>query len=198
MKNGFLIVLGIILIVGAFFLGNSINSSSSNNSESLQVQINNLELQNNQLQEQIEDLTNQLNKETGFVFGKVTLDSGNCMPGPPGQESSCSIGEGVSRTVYVRELIEDIHAFAEPFSENSYVPTGYLQDPSAYRLIKSVTSDSEGNFRIELPSGKYTLTVEDEEKEYCQSWTENEGNCLVEIIKNQETEFDLKIDHASH
>ena len=60
MNKEMLIVIAIILIGGSFFIGWSVKPSTSGNLESLQNQVNDLKLENNQMKSQIQDLQSQL------------------------------------------------------------------------------------------------------------------------------------------
>jgi len=118
----------------------------------------------------------------GVLSGKITLASGNCMPtvcvSPPCQ-SGCSI-RGVSRTIYLREIIK-----------NENMNSTDLKEENKSKLIQTTISEANGTYALSLPIGTYIFSVEDDGGEYC------EGLCDVEIKKDQTTSYDLQINHAS-
>jgi len=163
MNKSLLIVIVIVLIISSFLIGYSVKSSNSNDVENVQE------------------------NAVGFVFGKITLKSGNCIPtGDSNTDSTCN-NEGVSRTIYIREVVGSYVQYMEDFY--------YLKSDAPQKLIKTAISDSEGNFRVELPIGMYSIFVEDAGRERCDI-SNADGMCVIEILDNQEFEYNLTIDNA--
>ncbi len=137
-----------------------------------------------QLNEQKKELSDQ---DTGILSGEITLASGNCMPmvcDYPSCPSSCRI-EGVSRNMYVREVAT---------IENMNITS--LKKNKKPVLVKTLTSNIDGSYTIILPVGKYSIFVEDDDKEYCNSFDGQGTPCMVEVKKDQTTEYNFQIDHA--
>ncbi|MFA6888482.1 MAG: hypothetical protein WC254_03220 [Candidatus Woesearchaeota archaeon] len=135
---------------------------------------------NNQKTEIIE-----LQVNTGTLSGKVTLISGDCMPKDCDElpcESNC-LTEGISRIVYIKEITN---------SDNN-LPD--FNDIKKSILIKTIMSNSDGSYTVILPIGKYSIFVEDNGNEYCNSFDE-QGYCVVEIKKDQITEYNPEINYA--
>jgi len=118
------------------------------------------------------------------LSGYVTLTEGNCMPvvcdNPP-CETTCETSF-VSRRVYIRELtfIDDMSGI-------------YLISPKT-NLIASTTSNADGYYYIQIDEGTYSIFVEDDGKEYCNSF--GEEACKVELSEN--TQYNISIDHATY
>jgi hypothetical protein len=124
-----------------------------------------------------------INVKTG-IYGKVTLLSGNCMPGPAidGTGASTCVGVPVSRNIYVREP--------------SYLGTN-LNLKQKNRLIAETKSDSKGYYQLELTPGSYSILVEDEGEEYCHLSSYAGIACPIMIVEYKLTEHNLDIDHAA-
>ncbi len=122
---------------------------------------------------------------TGALTGRVLLASGNCMPqmcDKPPCKSSCE-REGLATTVYVRKL-----------ASNEEMNGVYLERPTP--LVATTTSDEDGTFSLQLPVGRYSLFVDDNGREYCNSWDANGLACAFEIQRDQETSYETVVDHA--
>lgn len=100
------------------------------------------------------------------------------MPGPGSECSSIT----VSRKIYIREP-----AGAENMKDT------YLENKTT--LIKSINSDNNGFYQVELPAGTYSIFVEDEGKEYCNSFGSYGKACQVTVGSGIK-EYNIKIDHA--
>lgn len=110
------------------------------------------------------------------AFGRVEVYSGNCMPGPAEIKSGCSIKRD-SRKIYFKEQTTS-------------------QNKNQAKLVKTVQSDSQGNYQAELPAGKYSIFIEDEGGEYCNGGNGAGIMCPLEIIQGQAKELNLRVDHA--
>ena len=171
MKKIILVVLIIILIISSFYIWNFFKNE---NEES----------------------------NFGVLKGKVILTTGSCGPticGPEGCPKNLCLSEGVKRKISIREPKQfEIKTFPFFYNNNS-------------DLIKTIESNNSGDFSTILPIGNYSIFVVENGtgypdfqpfrggifNEYC-GMADMEGlNCLVEIKKNQTTEFDLKISFAA-
>jgi len=111
------------------------------------------------------------------LYGRVTLYGGNCMPGAGGCKTS-----PVSRIIYIRE----------PVMMGAMERT-YLKEKT--NLIKQIRSDNNGNYQVELPVGTFSVFVEDNGKEYCNSFGGQGEVCQVKVGTGT-AEYNIKIDHA--
>ena len=108
------------------------------------------------------------------IHGKVTLTSGNCTPGTS-IDPSCK-SQPVSRIIYIR-LPKLIHSSEKP------------------KLVSQTKSDADGYYSIYLSSGTYSVFVEDNGVEYCNSFSD-QGDCLVNI-SNTSVEYNININKAA-
>ncbi len=69
----------------------------------------------------------------------------------------------------------------------------YLLSPKT-KLIASTTSNENGYYSIQLGEGTYSIFVEDNGKEYCNSFGGNGESCKVELSRN--TQYNISIDYA--
>ena len=111
------------------------------------------------------------------LYGKVTLNSGNCMPGAGGCKTS-----SVSRKIYIREPVI-IKA----------IEITYLKEKTD--LVKQIKSSGNGNYQVELPPGTYSVFIEDYSKEYCNSFGGQGEVCQVTVGDGM-VEYNINIDHA--
>lgn len=153
-------------------------------------------------------LNNFENENIGILKGKVVLKTGSCGPsacGPEGcYETSC-FERGVVRKISIRELRTEKDVNNLPYFNNNESD-----------LIKSIESNEDGYFTINLPVGNYSIfAVENGTgggweqmfqlanitfNEYCDR-IDHFGDsfvvCPIEIKKNQITEFNLTISYAA-
>jgi hypothetical protein len=61
------------------------------------------------------------------------------------------------------------------------------------KLIQQVRSDKTGKFKFKLAPGKYTMVVGYQEGIYIPYFSGNTGVALIEVLKHQFQEIDLKI-----
>jgi len=189
MKQTLYIIIIAVLVIGLFgslFYSNNQTKELQNTLQQKETSIESLNNQVQQLKNQIADLSAE--KDIGTLSGKITLASGNCMPmvcdNPP-CPSSCSI-VGTSRNIYIREV-----------ANSDDMDITYLKEDDKPSLVKTITSGSDGSFIVILPVGKYSLFVEDDSREYCNSWDGQGNSCMFEIKKDQTTEYNSQIDHAA-
>lgn len=105
---------------------------------------------------------------TYTLQGKVSLITGNCMP-TIGSNNNCK-HTFISRNIFIR-------------------------DPISKNLIKKITSDNNGFYQVDLPLGTYSIFVEDNKKEYCNSF-DGQGNACQVVIKPEINYYDIKINQA--
>ena len=110
------------------------------------------------------------------IGGTVTLASGNCMPGALSKTHPCT-QTGVSRTVFIREPATSA-------------------DMAKTNLVVQTTSDANGLYQVELEPGTYSIFVEDDSKEYCNQFGEQNEVCQITVKAGSLTEYNIKIDKA--
>jgi hypothetical protein len=102
-----------------------------------------------------------------LLSGRITNRAGNCQPMVrPGQ----CVEQPVQGKVYVHEL-------TGPEALDS---VGYLERPPP--LVAQVETDRNGRYEVFLPSGRYSLFVEDSGRVYCPDY-QSVSACLVEVPK---------------
>jgi hypothetical protein len=181
----------LVLVIGlvAIFIYSNIQKKELQNMlQQKEISIGSLNDQIQRLKDQVVNLS--IEKETGMVSGKITLATGNCMPvvcdHPPPCVSGCSL-VGVSRKVYIREVV----------NSSDVDINHYLKKESNPNLVKIINSRSDGLYIAILPVGNYSLFVEDDGNEYCNSFNLQGNLCFFEIKNNQTTDYDFLINHAS-
>lgn len=110
----------------------------------------------------------QNNNNLGIVFGKVVFESGNQMPG---MQLKSSIG--VKREVCVFNLlqIESKGGSLIAFEEIHDTP------------IKTVMTDDEGNFEMQLEEGVYSLLIKEEKGYFVPSFDVNNNLNPISVEK---------------
>lgn len=126
------------------------------------------------------------------LYGRVELITGNCMPTifVPGQlqepgQNPCK-HELVSRKIYVRKPLTQ-----EEFE--GHEPLGIIKK---LLVVKTTQSKEDGSYRIGLPPGTYTVTVENEGGEFCNEFSYDNIMCKVEV-GNSWSEYNIRIFLAS-
>ena len=104
----------------------------------------------------------------------------------PGPGRVCS-GTPVSRTIYVRKPTTLYN-----ISINESDSTHFTFDTE---LIATTESDENGFYEVNLQPGTYSVLVEDEGKEYCNSFGIGRKICQV-IVEDAVKEYNIRIDHA--
>jgi hypothetical protein len=112
------------------------------------------------------------------LYGRIVLYKGNCMPGARGCKTSHP-----SRKVLIREPVTD-----------EQMSVTYLVRPRG--LVATATADRYGFYEVSLAPGTYSVFVEDDGREYCNSFGGRGEACQV-TIGDGLTERELKIDHAA-
>ena len=125
---------------------------------------------------------------TEGIWGAVLFLEGDHMPGPGGPSGKTY---GVRREILVYEPVTMFQA--EPVEKDG--SEFYVSVPT--RLIKSVQSDDNGFYQLNLPPGIYSLFVKEKGFLY-QTFTGYNGY-LGEVVVNANaaTEMSLKITYAA-
>lgn len=114
------------------------------------------------------------------LSGKVSVRSGNCMPGP-GSGGGCG-EKPISAGVLIYPLRNQNGSFI-----------GEKNAP----LITKTISDKNGNYKLVLPPGTYSVYVDDNGKETCNGGDGYANMCGITLYESNE-EQNLVIDHAAY
>ena len=124
-------------------------------------------------------------KYTSGIHGTVTLRTGNCMPGIVGLETGPDlhpcVQTKISRKIYV------------------YLPSKIdfkTDEKTLSKLIRTTQSDSEGNYKVDLPPGDYSVLVDDNGEKYCNRFSLDKTLCLVQVGTDFQL-YNIEINHAA-
>lgn len=112
-----------------------------------------------------------------FLSGKVSLLSGNCMPGSGG---GCN-KKPISTTVLIYPLKNQNSSF-----------TGEKNPP----ITTKTKSDKNGDYKVSLPPGTYSVYVDDNGKETCSGGDGYANMCGITLYESNE-EVNPVIGHAA-
>jgi len=106
------------------------------------------------------------------ICGSIVWKSGNLMPSPDREPVKA---KPVQREVFVYDLTN---------IEQATLQNGFYK-AIATSLIKSVKSDSEGKFCLELPEGRYSLFIKEGDKGLYANQFDGDGNIFpVKVSKD--------------
>lgn len=124
------------------------------------------------------------------LAGEVRWLEGNLMPTigeEPEAEAEKRKGEPVQRELHIYELT----TMDEAKSEGTF-----FHDIQS-RLVKKTTSDKDGYFQVELPVGRYSVFVQEEQGLFANIF-DGEGNINpVEIKKDEVTKITIEINYKA-
>ena len=118
------------------------------------------------------------------IKGTVEWISGDQMPGPDKPESPVM---GIQREIWIYEPV---------FYTNTNVDgVFFFEIPT--RLVKKVTSKSNGRFKVKLPPGEYSIFVMEEKGLFANSFdSQNRINC-VKVTHGKMTEISIRVDYEA-
>jgi len=120
------------------------------------------------------------------ICGSIVWKSGNFMPSP---DHEVPKPKAVKRELFVYELTNTQQATLQNGFYKAIV-TG---------LVKSVKSDADGKFCVELPEGKYSLFVKEGEKGLYANQFDAEGNIFpVKVSKDNLSMIVFSIDYQAN
>jgi hypothetical protein len=120
------------------------------------------------------------------ICGSIVWKSGNLMPSP---DSQVPKPKGVQRELFVYELTN---------SEQATLQNGFYK-AVVTNLIKSVKSDAEGKFCLELKEGKYSLFVKEGDKGLYANQFDGDGNIFpVKVTKDNLSMIVFTIDYKAN
>lgn len=120
------------------------------------------------------------------ICGSIIWKSGNLMPSP---DHEIPKPKAVQRELFVYELTNTQQATLQNGFYKAIV-TGF---------VKSVKSDAEGKFCVELPEGKYSLFVKEGEKRLYANQFDGDGNVFpVKVTKDSLSMIVFTIDYQAN
>ncbi|MFT4031801.1 MAG: carboxypeptidase regulatory-like domain-containing protein [Siphonobacter sp.] len=123
-------------------------------------------------------------KKKSGIKGQITWKSGNQMPSP---DRPISSGKGTKRTLWVYELT----------NQNQTDQQDGFYQAIRTKLVKKVVTDDQGNFKVCLPVGRYSLFTE-EPKGLWANITDGQMNIYpVTVEKDKWTEANIEINYAA-
>jgi hypothetical protein len=129
------------------------------------------------------------NKVKQGISGKVIWREGNQMPQISEKGSKPQMGKtmGIKREVFIHEptKIEDARGEAPFFAQ-----------PRTKRIAVAA-SNSDGEFKIALPIGKYSVFVREEKGLFANAFDGEGYICLIEVKENQVTEIEIIVDNKA-
>lgn len=119
------------------------------------------------------------------VCGTVIWKEGNLMPSPDRPQPQ---GKGVTRYIVVYELTRMDQVESE----------GGFHRNIKTKLIKKVSSDTQGNFCLDLPEGKYSIFVwEDSKGLYANSFDGQNNIFPVTVQKGKVEQITITVDYMA-
>jgi hypothetical protein len=120
------------------------------------------------------------------ICGSIVWKSGNVMPSP---DHEVPKPKGVQRELFVYELAN---------TQQATLQNGFYK-AIVTNLVKSVKSDAEGKFCLELPEGKYSLFVKEGEKGLYANQFDGDGNIFpVKVTKDNLSMIVFTIDYQAN
>ncbi len=116
------------------------------------------------------------------IRGKVVEKTGNQMPSPDAPESD---GRALKTTVYVYESTN--------ISQVDRVGTSSFYTAIHTKLVKTVESDEQGRFVLELPAGNYSLFTRIKDRFYANSFDARNNIAPVSVMEGKVSEVNITI-----
>ena len=116
------------------------------------------------------------------IRGIVTERTGNQMPSP---DVPSSEGKPIKTTIYVYEQTH--------LNQVQRAGTAPLYDTILSKFVKSVESDENGMFEIDLPTGNYSLFTKVKGKYYANHFDDKNNIAPVTVKKNKVTEVNITV-----
>lgn len=110
-----------------------------------------------------------LNKQG--IVGQLDWVTGNQMPGP---DKKPVARQGVAREVQIYELL----------NQNDVESDGVFIKKVNKTLVKTVLSDSNGNFKVSLPPGLYSILIKEADGLFANQFDQN-NNIQPVIVKEK-------------
>lgn len=117
------------------------------------------------------------------IMGYVYVVKGNQMPSP---DRVATPPSGVKTTLYVYELTNTSQASGQ---EGAFYKT------ISTKLVKEITTDDKGYFKVKLKPGRYSLFVKKGDMFYSNIFDEKSNIHPVEVKKGEWTKEEFKADY---
>ncbi|HVK97306.1 MAG TPA: hypothetical protein VM368_05780 [Flavisolibacter sp.] len=116
------------------------------------------------------------------IRGSVAEITGNQMPSPDRESQT---PKGIKTSVYVHEPTN--------INQVQRVGTSSFYKSIGTKLIKVIETDEQGNFKIELPEGSYSLFVKVNGQFYSNSFDANNNISLVTVAPKTISEVNILV-----
>jgi hypothetical protein len=118
------------------------------------------------------------------IKGTVEWIQGNQMPGPDRQPIKPA---GIKREVWIYDIVSLQQVESEGvFFQN--IPT---------RMIKKVSSNRRGKFKVKLPPGEYSLFIKEKEGLFANRFDQNNRINAVEVKPGKFTRITILVDYEA-
>jgi hypothetical protein len=124
------------------------------------------------------------------IEGKVIWQEGNFMPSPGETKPSVKrIETTIRREVRIYELTG---------TDEVEKSTGTIFTNVQSPLVKTISTEEDGSFRVDLPPGSYSVFTVEEEGLFANSF-DSEGNiCPVTVEQGQFTNLVIKVNYKAY
>jgi len=126
--------------------------------------------------------SSSLKQQSQGIRGTVVRLSGNQMP---------TVGDDTTRTNPPQPVQTTIWVFSGRIPSNSSPKWSVKEASQHANLLNKVTSDSEGNFFVELSPGEYTIFAEYDSNLYLNSFLGDGSYEPVQVNEGKITEINL-------
>ena len=87
--------------------------------------------------------------------------------------------------------------FCKPLKSGDLTKSGRFYTGVENHLVKKVKSDTDGNFAVSLPEGKYSVFTKEDEGFYANSFDGQGFIQLVTVKQDEVTYLTLKVDYKA-
>ena len=116
------------------------------------------------------------------IKGHVYLVKGNQMPSPDRPNSG---GKGFKTSLYIYELT----------NTSQVKQSGAYYTDISTKLVKQITTDDDGYFKVKLKPGRYSLFVKKGEQFYSNIFDDKNNIHPIEVKKGTWTDEEFKADY---
>lgn len=119
------------------------------------------------------------------IKGQVLWVSGNQLPGPDANRSAHA---GIKRELYIYELTS--------MSQVSQNPDGFFENIKT-KLVTTITTYSDGSFKLKLPPGDYSVFVKEENGLFANRFDKNNTINPVAVKERQYAWLPITVDYQA-
>ncbi|MVM33229.1 hypothetical protein GO755_24525 [Spirosoma sp. HMF4905] len=122
------------------------------------------------------------------ICGTVLVKRGNHMPGPDSPKSNAT-GSPVEREVLIFPLLN--------MSQVEAGDNGFINSVGAAKPIKTIKSEKDGTFCVSLPTGRYSVIVQEPKGLYANLYDTKNNIFPVTVEKNKTAQIKVEITHQA-